>query len=170
MKKKVKLSLGSLIASNLFLALLISLAVYFISTGNNVGWIIICSVIALGALAVFIYMPTSIAVTDDGYLVVNRPVHSTKIAVEDIDGMELCPPGEKKKFNLLASAGFYGYWGRFKERSLGKYFAFYGRASECFLVRLKNGKQYMLGCEKPNKLIYALFQKYRQAATPALSL
>lgn len=53
---------------------------------------------------------------------------------------------------LLGSKGCCGYWGWFSERDLGKYFAYYGKASDCFFVRLKDGRQYMLGCRNPQTI------------------
>lgn len=51
--------------------------------------------------------------------------------------------GEKR---IFGSGGFFGWYGWFSEADLGKYFAYYGKASDCFLVTLKNGRKYMLGC------------------------
>ena len=41
----------------------------------------------------------------------------------------------------------------FKEGDIGRYYAFYGKASDCFLIRLKNGDKYMLGCENPAEMV-----------------
>ncbi len=49
-----------------------------------------------------------------------------------------------------------GYWGWFSERDLGKYFAYYGKASDCFLVTMKDGRKYMLGCQNPAEMVDAI--------------
>ncbi|MBE6230681.1 MAG: hypothetical protein E7119_08940 [Bacteroidales bacterium] len=36
---------------------------------------------------------------------------------------------------------------QFHEHDSGKYFAYYGRSSDCFLVELKDGRKYLLGCK-----------------------
>lgn len=54
---------------------------------------------------------------------------------------------------ICGSGGFFGYWGWFKERDLGKYFAYYGKSSDCFLVTLKSGNKYMLGCTEPEEMV-----------------
>lgn len=54
---------------------------------------------------------------------------------------------------LFGSGGFMGYWGLFKEGDIGNYVGFYGKSSECFLVRMKNGDKYVLGCKKPEDIV-----------------
>ncbi|MCM1349257.1 MAG: hypothetical protein NC338_07590 [Firmicutes bacterium] len=41
----------------------------------------------------------------------------------------------------------------FKEADVGRYYAFYGKASDCFLIRMKNGDKYVLGCENPGAMV-----------------
>ena len=36
------------------------------------------------------------------------------------------------------------------------FFAYYGKASDCFLVILKNGKKYMLGCQEAPEMVEAV--------------
>ncbi|WP_300877569.1 PH domain-containing protein [uncultured Duncaniella sp.] len=57
---------------------------------------------------------------------------------------------------ICGSGGFMGYWGWFSERDLGKYFAYYGKASDCFLVTMKDGRKYMLGCQNPAEMVDAI--------------
>lgn len=54
---------------------------------------------------------------------------------------------------ICASGGYMGYWGIFREGDIGQYTAFYGKASDCFLIRLKNGDKYVLGCEAPASMV-----------------
>ncbi len=95
-------------------------------------------------------MPLSISV-DNNNLVIKRPIKSKIIPISEINSVSLTPPtmGERR---ICASGGFFGYWGWFKERELGKYFAYYGKASDCFFVKLSNGRNYMIGCEDPQQI------------------
>ena len=79
-------------------------------------------------------------------------IRSTVLSYSEIESVRLCPPtmGEKR---LFGSGGFLGYWGWFSERDLGRYFAYYGKASDCFLVRMRDGRQYMIGCEDAPKMV-----------------
>jgi len=54
---------------------------------------------------------------------------------------------------ILGSGGFIGYWGKFREGDTGNYYAFYGKASDCFMVTLKDGKKFVVGCENPKTMI-----------------
>ena len=49
-----------------------------------------------------------------------------------------------------------GYWDRFREKGLGKYFAYYGKASDCFLVTLRDGRKYKLGCDDAGEMVSAI--------------
>ncbi len=57
---------------------------------------------------------------------------------------------------IAGSGGFMGYWGWFREGDIGKYFAYYGKASDCFLVTLRNGRRYMLGCNDAPEMVAAI--------------
>ena len=54
---------------------------------------------------------------------------------------------------ILGSGGFMGYWGIFREGDVGRYTAYYGKASDCFMLRLDNGDQYVLGCRRSDEMI-----------------
>lgn len=61
--------------------------------------------------------------------------------------------GERR---IIGSGGWFGYYGRFSDREIGKYFAYYGKASDCFLVTLNDGRQYVLGCKNPGAMVEAI--------------
>ena len=46
-----------------------------------------------------------------------------------------------------------GYWGLFREGDVGRYMAYYGKASDCFMIRMKNGDKYVLGCKNPGEMV-----------------
>lgn len=46
-----------------------------------------------------------------------------------------------------ASGGYFGYWDYFKDFTIGTYIGYYGCRDNCILVKLKTGKQYVLGCD-----------------------
>lgn len=151
MKHTVKFS-----SFSLFLTLAnLALFVYIIMTLREDGpawlmWVIVAlmTAIVVGAL---IYMPLSVSVNDRA-LSVRRPLAVKRLPIADISTIQLMQPtiGEKR---IIGSGGWFGYWGRFSDRVLGPYFAYYGKASDCFLVRLKDGRQYMIGCEDPGAVV-----------------
>ena len=96
-------------------------------------------------LTALFFMPMSISVKN-GELNINRSLKIKSIPLSQIESVELYSPTTAAK-RICGSGGWFGYYGWFKEPSIGKYFAYYGKASDCFLVTLKDGKKYVLGCE-----------------------
>lgn len=148
MKKSVKLSLYS---SVLTMVLIVLLGAMLAGLEDTIPFIIVLSILIIICGCGLWYMPMSIS-ADDKALSINRPLKVSSIPYSEISTVELCMPtmGAISKF---ASGGFMGYWGWFSERDLGKYYAFYGKASDCFLVTLKNGRKYMLGCQDPGEMV-----------------
>ena len=52
-----------------------------------------------------------------------------------------------------------GYWGLFKEGDVGNYIAFIGKSSDCFMIRMKNGDKYVLGCKNPKMMVTEIKKK-----------
>lgn len=72
--------------------------------------------------------------------------------MRDIERVELFQP-TMGAIRIFASGGFMGYWGVFRESDIGRYYGFYGKASDCFLVKMKIGDKYVLGCDNPQKIV-----------------
>lgn len=89
---------------------------------------------------------------DHDYIVLGSLLRSKKIPMSEVENVKLFQP-TMGAIRIFASGGFMGYWGTFREGDIGKYYAFYGKASDCFLVSLKNGKKYALGCDQPDKMV-----------------
>ncbi len=85
-------------------------------------------------------------------IVMGSILRKRKIPMTEVESVSLFQP-TMGAIRIWASGGFVGYWGLFKERDIGKYYAFYGKASDCFLVTLKNGKKYVLGCKNPAAMV-----------------
>lgn len=110
----------------------------------------------VGILAVIVstgllYAPRSITADDNG-IKVSSCLKSHGIAIEEIASVELYQP-TMGAIRVWASGGFMGYWGTFRERDTGKYTAYYGKSSDCFMVILTTGKKYVLGCENPQAMV-----------------
>lgn len=89
---------------------------------------------------------------DSNYIVLGSLLRVKKIPMRDVESVEIFTPGTGT-IRVCASGGFMGYWGKFRDRSIGMYYGFYGKSSDCFLVRLNNGKKYVLGCNNPDKMV-----------------
>lgn len=89
---------------------------------------------------------------DTDYITMGSIIKCRKIPVRDIESVELFQPATGA-VRVFASGGFMGFWGVFRERGIGRYYAFYGKSSDCFLVRMKDGNKYVLGCEHPEAMV-----------------
>lgn len=89
---------------------------------------------------------------DNNNIVLGSLLRGKKIPMSDVDNVELFKPSSCA-IRVCASGGFMGYWGIFRETGIGNYYGFYGKPSDCFLVSLKNGRKYVLGCNQPDKMV-----------------
>lgn len=89
---------------------------------------------------------------NQNYIILGSLFHSRKIRIQNIEYIELFKP-TMGAIRICGSGGFMGYWGIFKEGDIGRYYAFYGKSSDCFLIRMKNGDKYVIGCENPSAMV-----------------
>lgn len=150
-KHKVKLSTWSVIVSVLVLLVLSGPLLYFADSGNMLLlWLIAIFMVAWCFTGLY-YAPLAISV-DNKALTVHRPLRIKDFPISEIESVKMCAPAMAER-RICGSGGFFGYWGWFSEKGIGRYFAYYGKSSDCFLVTLKNGRKYMLGCEKPAGIV-----------------
>lgn len=89
---------------------------------------------------------------DKDYIKLGSLLKSKRIPIGNVASVEMFQP-TMGVIRIFGAGGFMGYWGIFREGDIGRYYAFYGKSSECFLVRLKNGDKYVLGCENPQEMV-----------------
>lgn len=99
-----------------------------------------------------LFYGTAYIKADSENLILGSILRSKKIPMRNIQSVELFQP-TMGAIRICGSGGFMGYWGIFKEGDIGRYYSFYGKASDCFLVRMKNGDKYVLGCDNPSKMV-----------------
>ena len=157
LKKRVQFSTWSLIMSILTMAFLIFLCCYqFEKTGLEFYcWLLLGIIVVWSSFTLF-YSPMYVVLTEDS-INVERLIRTLSIPLDEIAEVKICPP-TMAEHRICGSGGYFGYWGWFREASIGKYFAYYGKASETFLIRLKSGKQYMLGCSDSQEMAKELGQ------------
>lgn len=156
MRKRVNLSTYSVIVT--ILSITIFAGVLFVVFSNpdsflatRIGAVIIVLLFCLSGL---FYAPLAISIDGDA-LRVERPLRCKVIPLTDIADVQLCKP-TMAEHRLCGSGGFMGHWGRMHESVLGRYFAYYGKASDCFLVTLNDGRKYMLGCQDAPEMVAAI--------------
>lgn len=151
MKSKVVFSTYVMILTGIIFCALIVGSIIYLRMKEPLGGIILIVVTVALLLCGGFFAPLSISVNSD-YVTVNSLFKRRKLRLEDIKSVELFNPTMGSK-RLCASGGFMGYWGLFREGDVGNYMAFYGKASDCFMVKMKNGDKYVLGCENPKMIV-----------------
>ncbi len=155
MKSKIVYSKFSWVATAIALALLVlALVLCFVDK-----WLFVIMSVVIGGtlLSALWYAPLSIELTDKDLLVNRVASPDKRFPLHSIKSVELHNP--KLAIRVCGSGGFFGFWGRFSERKVGQYFAYFGKESDCFLLTLKNGKKYLLGCENPAQMVEAIQSK-----------
>ncbi len=141
-KRKCNLSTWSLTLSTIFIAGLLAIA--FLADFWLVTVVDCVFLVGLCIPALY-FSPLSVEV-DDEAVTVNFSLRHRSFKLSDIASAEDVQP-TMGEWRICGSGGFFGYWGWFSNKVLGRYFAYYGRGSECFIIRLHSGKIFMLGCE-----------------------
>ena len=160
-KQRVELSTYCWIISALSSTFICGVFLYALQRPDNnlTVWISGSAIIML-FLSTLYYMPLSISLDNDS-LNINRSLKIKSIPLTEIANVKLCAPTMGAK-RICGSGGWFGWYGWFSEKDLGKYFAYYGKASDCFLVTLKYGKKYMLGCKDAPEMVNAIKEKINQ--------
>ena len=148
MRAYVKYSTYSIIITVIALIVLVSACVV---AENNMTFYLLFSVTFLLLFFAAMYAPICID-ADPEKVTVRCLTKGHDIKLRNIESVELFQP-TMGTYRLCGSGGFMGYWGIFREGDIGKYTAFYGRSSDCFLIRLKNGDKYVLGCQNPSAFV-----------------
>lgn len=158
--KRVRYSTFSWLLTGITLVALGGGGVWCVATGMpEKGWTLLILLVIILLPALF-FAPVSV-LTDGQMLAVRRPLKTKYIHVDDIAEVRYAPPTMGAK-RICASGGFLGYWGWFNEKPEGNYFGYFGRSSDTFLLILKNGRQYMIGCDDSSEVADIL----RNAITP----
>lgn len=152
MKSKVKLSGYCIVVTIAVIALLAAVIISDRDKGENMNIIAALT----GFILVFglFYYPVSLDASDGG-LEIRRVLKSKTIPYSEISAVERCYPSAGG-LRLCGSGGYMGYWGYFSDIIIGTYFGYYGDRSQCILVKLKSGRQYVVSCVEPDAMVSAI--------------
>lgn len=128
-----------------FVALMVILAAEGIAEWRNgeptAG--IVCWVIAAVVSVCALWTPLRIIVTDR-QIQLCRPVGRLRINRSDIVRVEEVSSGVVLNSFRVGSGGPFGYWGRWQSDSLGWYTLFATNLKDLCLIRLSNGRAYIV--------------------------
>ena len=157
MESKVKLSTFSLMLTLILTGVLIVAVSYFLWNHEDNG--IIGAVIFLFMLiSGWLYGPVTIA-ADEKSVTIKSALRKQRLDISNIESVELFQP-TIGSIRIFASGGYMGYWGVYRGY-IGRYIAYYGKASDCFLITMKNGDKYVLGCENPEEMVNFINSKIK---------
>ena len=109
------------------------------------GWIIL-GILFLWWIFALCFTPLDID-ADDEEVRIRRPLKTRRIKMSEIESAEPYEvsknPG-KKAFRTMPVRTF-GHWGHYHDDNIGDYFAYYGKPDQTVLIKLKNGKKYVVG-------------------------
>lgn len=149
MTSKVKYSAYAyIITSILFIGIIIGCVVTY---NEKIAFYTFLSIFLILLIAALFCGVISIEVTSK-YVIMRSPLRIRKINLGNLSSIGQFQP-TLGAIRICGSGGFMGYWGIFKEGDIGRYYAFYGKSSDCFLIRMKNGDKYVIGCENPEETV-----------------
>lgn len=156
MKSKVHFSYFCI---GITIAVLTVFAIGLISTYNQGNRFYILLAIFIASLASGLYYcPTNIEAGGKS-IKINRILSTSKeFLYSDISKIDFCYPSAGG-IRICGSGGFFGYWGYFQDNIIGYYFGYYGDRSQCVLIRLNSGKQYVVSCTECDKMVEYLRTK-----------
>ena len=144
MRNRIKFSVYSLIITVIVLVLCVVGIFSLLDDASRL--IMFCIIMGAATLSGLFYCPISVEADNSG-IRLNRLLSRSKFfAYADIGSVDICYPSAAG-IRLCGSGGFFGSWGYFNDIMIGTYFGYYGSRDNCFLIRMKNGRQYVVGCE-----------------------
>ena len=142
MKETLDYNFSSIVMTVFGIILLI--AVPFIPFANILTLITIGIVWLLIILSVLILAPITISADDNG-LIVNSLLKKHSLKIAEIQTVQKYP-AVSNEMSLIFSYGFFGFWGWRREEFIGRYFSYYGTPDNTFLVIMRDGRRYRIGC------------------------
>ena len=149
MKSKIQLSIYAFVLTLIINVVLIICCVAMFR--ETPGFWIVLGILLMLLLLGLLFGPIKIT-ADSKYVTVKSYLRKQRIPVDKIESVELFQP-TMGAIRLCASGGYFGYWGLFREGDIGRYSGYYGKASDCFLIKMKNGDKYVLGCQNPQAMV-----------------
>lgn len=102
-----------------------------------------------------LFWPIRLKASDDDIRIF-RPVGTVKVPLANIKSVSLIEDGDQffdKLIRTFGSGGVYGYWGWFKHEKHGKVRMFVTDRKQCFLLKLKNGKMFVVSSPKRQEIV-----------------
>ncbi|MDE6283027.1 MAG: hypothetical protein K2L97_03440 [Muribaculaceae bacterium] len=149
MKSRVKWSRLSITITILVIS--IFLIAIIGSTHNMAATLALSAVLMLLILLAIFYSPVELSV-NNREISIKKIIGCKKIPLDQIVTVSPYNPSPWLNMRLPGSFGLMGYWGWFADSETGTYFGYYGDNTDCIILKLKSGRQYVLGCRNSDEM------------------
>lgn len=112
--------------------------------------VILFTCIGIVIISAFYYSPAAVTV-DRRNVTIRRLLTPKHIPIGEIK--DVCLFQTTMDVRLCGSGGFFGYYGWFRNREIGKYFAYVGKWKDTFMIELKSGRKYIISCNQPEVIV-----------------
>ena len=102
-----------------------------------------------------LFIPLRRIVAEDS-LSIWRPIGKVEIQLEDIKSCSIIEDSRSffdKAIRTFGSGGLYGYLGHFKHDKYGKMRMFVTHTKQCFLIRMKDGRNFVVSSPKREEIV-----------------
>ena len=125
-------------------------------------WIII-GFLFIWWICTLFYTPVDVY-ADDEEVRIRRPLKSKRIKMSEIESAEPYQVSKNpngKAFRSMPVRSF-GRWGKYSDDKIGDYFAYYGKPENTVLIKLKDGRQYVVGGSDAEKMAAYINSKLKK--------
>ena len=151
MKKYVKISTQSKLITVFVMALMIAIMILcFYVDAQFGGYFTAAMLVGLCGAALY-FTPISVE-ANPKELTIYFTLRRRTFPLKEISDVRTWIVGSDA-IRVCASGGWFGYWGWFRNRTLGKSFGYFGSHGKCFLMHLRDGRYYVIGCDDPNEMV-----------------
>lgn len=118
------------------------------------GWLRLCitAVAAVTFIACAVVAPVKIRITSTG-IVLFKLVGKKRFLYADMKDISLCDLNTSPNIRIFGSGGMMGYTGLFYNKRIGRFTAYVGSIFRTVLITMNNGRQYVVSCLNPDKLV-----------------
>ena len=149
MKERVNLGATSTIIT--ILCIVTFVGIMLVNNPPLFMQILLGAILGAMILSGLYYMPIKVCASSTSIKIV-RCLKTKTIPMQEVKYVQPHIPS-MGTVRLCGSGGFMGFWGWFREKSTGRYFAYYGRQKDCFLIDLHDGRKYLLGCNNSHRMV-----------------
>lgn len=110
-----------------------------------------------------LFMPLRLIVSEKS-LRIWRPIGKVEIQIADIESCSVIVDSRSifdKTIRSFGSGGAYGFLGRFRHDKYGKMRMFVTHTDQCFLIRTKDGKSFVISSPKRAEIVEFIQEKIR---------